>query len=295
MKFLLIIPTHNEEKNILFTLKSLQQQTFQDFFCVIVNDGSTDKTKKIVEEFISHQLSTVNYQLQNLDFSQHEPGAKVVRTFNKGLESVDLKDFDVICKFDADIIFPSDYLMKLNAIYETNPKAGMVSGLVKINKSIFENKLAFDFKDEKHQWKFENLSSKNHVRGPIKSYRKECFLEMNGLRPVLGWDNIDVMLAKKNGWEILTLKDLWVKHLRPTAFQYKNQKAEKLGEYFYNIGLNLPLTMISSAKSSLKNRSFSEFFTTMKSYLKQKGIRKLSDEEIKFIRNLRWNEMFRKK
>ena len=295
MKFLLIIPTHNEEKNILFTLKSLQQQTFQDFFCVIVNDGSTDKTKEIVEEFISHQLSTVNYQLQNLDFSQHEPGAKVVRTFNKGLESADLKDFDVICKFDADIIFPSDYLMKLNAIYETNPKAGMVSGLVKIKKSIFENKLAFDFKDEKHQWKFENLSSKNHVRGPIKSYRKECFLEMNGLRPVLGWDNIDVMLAKKNGWEILTIKDLWVKHLRPTAFQYKNQKAEKLGEYFYNIGLNLPLTMISSAKSSLKNRSFSEFFTTMKSYLKQKGERKLSDEEIKFIRNLRWNEMFRKK
>ena len=292
MKFLLIIPTHNEEKNILFTLKSLQQQTFQDFFCVIVNDGSTDKTKEIVENFVENHSK---FKIQNLELSKHEPGAKVVRTFNKGLESVDLKDFDVICKFDADIIFPSDYLMKLNAIYETNPKAGMVSGLVKIKKSIFENKLAFDFKDEKHQWKFENLSSKNHVRGPIKSYRKECFLEMNGLRPVLGWDNIDVMLAKKNGWEILTLKDLWVKHLRPTAFQYKNQKAEKLGEYFYNIGLNLPLTMISSAKSSLKNRSFSEFFTTMKSYLKQKGIRKLSDEEIKFIRNLRWNEMFRKK
>ena len=292
MKFLLIIPTHNEEKNILFTLKSLQQQTFQDFFCVIVNDGSTDKTKEIVENFVENHSK---FKIQNLELSKHEPGAKVVRTFNKGLESVDLKDFDVICKFDADIIFPSDYLMKLNAIYETNPKAGMVSGLVKIKKSIFENKLAFDFKDEKHQWKFENLSSKNHVRGPIKSYRKECFLEMNGLRPVLGWDNIDVMLAKKNGWEILTIKDLWVKHLRPTAFQYKNQKAEKLGEYFYNIGLNLPLTMISSAKSSLKNRSFSEFFTTMKSYLKQKGERKLSDEEIKFIRTLRWNEMFRKK
>ena len=43
----------------------------------------------------------------------------------QGLESVDIKDFDVICKFDADIIFPTDYLMKLNAIYETNPKAGM--------------------------------------------------------------------------------------------------------------------------------------------------------------------------
>ncbi len=295
MKFLIIIPTHNEEKNILFTLKSLQQQTFQDFFCVIVNDGSTDKTKEIVEEFIGHQPSTVNYQLQNLDFSQHEPGAKVVRTFYKGLESVDLKEFDIICKFDADIIFPANYLKKIKEIYESNPKAGMVSGLVKIKKSIYENKLAFDFKDEKRQWKFENLSSKNHVRGPIKSYRKECFQDMNGLRPVLGWDNNDVMLAKKNGWEIITIKDLWVKHLRPTAFQYKNQKAEKLGEYFYNIGLNLPLTIISSGKSSLKNKSFSEFFTTMKSFLKQKGERKLSREEIQFIRKLRWKEMFRKK
>lgn len=289
MKFLITIPTHNEEKNILFTLKSLQQQTFQDFFCVIVNDGSTDKTREIVEEFIKDNSK---FKIHNLELSKHQPGAKVVRTFIKGLESVDLNDFDIICKFDADIIFPADYLKKINQVYVTEPKAGMVSGIVKIKKSIFEKALAFDFKDEKSQWKFENLSSKNHIRGPIKSYRKQCFQDMNGLRPVLGWDNIDVMLAKKNGWETVTNKDLWVKHLRPTAFQYKNQKAEKLGEYFYNIGLNLPLTIISSGKSSLKNKSVSEFFTTMKSFLKQRGDRSLSMEEIKYIRNLRWNQMF---
>ncbi|AZI66301.1 glycosyltransferase family 2 protein [Kaistella daneshvariae] len=292
MRFLIIIPTHNEEKNILFTLKSLEKQTFQDFFCVVVNDGSTDKTREIVENFIQE---IANFKLLNLEESEHQPGAKVVRTFNKGLESVDLNDFDVICKFDADIIFPADYLQKIQKVYETNPKAGMVSGIVKIKKAVFEIALAFDFKDEKHQWKFENLSSKNHVRGPIKSYRRQCFLDMNGLRPVLGWDNIDVMLAKKYGWETVTIKDLWVKHLRPTAFQYKNQKAEKLGEYFYNIGLNLPLTLISSGKSSLKNRSFSEFLTTLKSFLKQKGKKSLSDEEIKFIRKLRWNQVFQRK
>ncbi len=292
MKFLIIIPTHNEEKNILFTLKSLEQQTFQDFFCVIVNDGSTDNTEEIVEDFIKDHSK---FKIQNLELSKHEPGAKVVRTFNKGLESVNLNEFDIICKFDADIIFPKDYLKKVNQVYESQPKAGMVSGIVKVKKSIFEQSLVFDFKDEKHQWKFENLSSRNHIRGPIKSYRKECFQAMNGLRPVLGWDNIDVMLAKKNGWETITIKDLWVKHLRPTAFQYKNQKAEKLGEYFYNIGLNLPLAIISSGKSSFKNKSFSEFLTTMKSFLKQKGERELSHEEIKYIRNLRWQQMFKRK
>ena len=298
MKFLIIIPAHNEEKNIFFTLESLKNQTFQDFEVIVVNDGSTDKTAEIVHKFISTvTLSGVeasNFKLSNLESSVHEPGAKVVRTFNKGLQTTDLNHFDIICKFDADIIFPKNYLKRINEVYENNPKAGMVSGLVKIKKSVFEKSLAFDFKDEKNQWIYENLSSKNHVRGPIKSYRKECFLAMNGLRPVLGWDNIDVMLAKKNNWETVTIKDLWVKHLRPTAYKYKKQKAQKLGEYFYNIGLNLPLALISSAKSSLKNKSFSEFFTTIKSFLKQNGERKLTKEEIQYIRNLRWKQMWRK-
>ena len=291
MKFLIIIPTHNEEKNILFCLESLKKQTFRDYKIVVVNDGSTDQTQNIVNEFAA---AHPDFEIKNLEKSEHQPGAKVVRTFKKGLEMVDLKDFDIICKFDADIIFPENYLKKIHDVYENNPKAGMVSGIVKIKKSVFENKLAFDFRDEKKQWVFENISSKNHVRGPIKSYRKECFQEMNGLRPVLGWDNIDVMLAKKNGWEVLTIKDLWVKHLRPTAYKYKTQKAEKLGEYFYNIGLSLPLAVISSGKSSLKNRSIAEFLLTMKSFLIQKGERNLSKEEIKYIRNLRWSQIFKK-
>ncbi|WP_447952123.1 glycosyltransferase family 2 protein [Chryseobacterium koreense] len=290
MKFLIIIPAHNEEKNISFCLESLKNQTFKDFEVIVVNDGSTDKTAEITNDFASTDF---RFKVQHLEKSEHQPGAKVVLTFNKGLEMVDLKRFDIICKFDADIIFPKNYLEKINRMYVENPRAGMVSGLVRIKKSVFEKNLAYDFKDQKHQWTFENLSSKNHIRGPIKSYRKECFQQMKGLRPVLGWDNIDTMLAKKNGWEIITIKDLWVKHLRPTAFKYKKQKAEKLGEYFYNIGLSFPLAIVSSLKSSLKNRSFSEFFTTLKTYLKQKGERKLSEEEIRYIRNLRWKQMLR--
>ena len=300
MKFLIIIPAHNEEENILSCLESLKNQTFQDFKCVIVNDGSTDKTQEIVERFI--QIPNTKYQILNLTQSEHQPGAKVVRTFNKGLETENLENFDVVCKFDADIIFPENYLEKINEVYEKNPKAGMVSGLVYIKKGFdsaqpdkkdFTTSQLHDFTNQ-NDWIFENLSSKNHVRGPIKSYRKEVFQKMNGLRAVLGWDNIDVMLCKMHGFETVTIKELWVKHLRPTAYKYKSQKAEKLGEYFYNIGLNFPLAAISSAKSSLKNKSISEFFITMKSFLKQKNPRVLSQEEIAFIRDLRWKEIKRK-
>ncbi|RRQ45482.1 glycosyltransferase family 2 protein [Chryseobacterium sp. SC28] len=299
MKFLIIIPAHNEEKSIASCLESLQNQSFQDFTIVVVNDGSRDKTREIVEHF---QNQTSNIRLVNLEKSEHQPGAKVVRTFYKGLESMDWKAFDVICKFDADIVFPRNYLWEINRVFEENPKAGVVSGLVYIrnykqNPQIKNLKLPsenlFDFSNKNHDWIFENLSSKNHVRGPIKAYRKDCFEDMNGLRPVLGWDNLDVLLAKKYGWEVVTIKDIWVKHLRPTAYQYKSQKAEKLGQYFYNIGLSLPLAMISSAKSSFKNRSAKEFFITMKSFLKQNKKRELSTEEIRFIRNLRWKEFFR--
>ena len=300
MKFLIIIPAHNEEQSISSCLESLQKQSFQNFVCVVVNDGSSDNTQNIVENFT--EGNHLKFKIYNLTSSHHEPGAKVVKTFNRGLQSIDINEFDIVCKYDADIIFPKNYLEKVNQVFEQNPKAGLVSGLVYIRnykqnpeiknlKKPSENLL--DFSNKNHDWVFENLSSKDHVRGPIKAYRKECFEDMNGLRPVLGWDNLDVLLSKKNDWEVVTIKGLWVKHLRPTAYKYKDQKAEKLGQYFYNIGLNLPLAMISSAKSSFKNRSVKEFFITINSFRKQKQKRELTKQEIIFIRNLRWKEFLK--
>lgn len=272
------MPAHNEEQNISDCLQSLQQQTYQNFYCVVVDDGSSDDTDKIVESFVNQYN---NYTLLKVNSSKHEPGAKVVRAFNFGLQSLDWNAYDVICKYDADIIFPPDYLEKLNEVYEQDSKIGMLSGLVYIQNS-------------EGKWEFENLSSKEHVRGPIKSYRKECFKDIGGLRAVLGWDNIDVMLAKKHHWEVSTIKDLWVKHLRPTAYKYRSAKAEKLGQYFHNIGLSFHLAAISSLKSSWKNRSVSEFFITMKSFLSSKEQLVLTPEEVQYIRKLRWSEMFKK-
>ena len=282
MKFLIIIPTYNEEESILFCLESVENQSFKDFSCVVVNDNSTDNTSKIVSSFIEgkNRFSILERKKNLRSENTHSPGAKVIRAFNFGVNSQDLSDFDIICKFDADIIFPTHYLEEINKVYEKNPKVGMASGIVYIEKD--------------GRWQFENLSSKNHVRGPIKSYRKSCFMEMGGLKEILGWDNIDIMLCKMYGFETLTLKNLWVKHLRPTAYKYKNQKAEKLGEYFYNIGLSFPLAVISSLKSSFRNKSFLEFFITMRVFFKQNSPRILTKKEIQFIRNLRWQEMYRK-
>ena len=136
MKFLLIIPSYNEAESILSCLESIENQSFKDFSCVVVNDNSTDNTSKIVSRFIEgkNRFSLLERKKNLRSENTHSPGAKVIRTFNFGLNSQDLSDFDIICKFDADIIFPTHYLEEINKVYEKNPKVGMASGLVYIER-----------------------------------------------------------------------------------------------------------------------------------------------------------------
>jgi len=52
------------------------------------------------------------------------PGSKVVKAFNLGFNTLD-DNFDVICKFDADLIFPKNYLEKISLHFDQNLKTGM--------------------------------------------------------------------------------------------------------------------------------------------------------------------------
>ena len=47
-KVSVIIPAYNAEEHIEETVSSILNQNFKDFEIIIVNDGSTDKTKEIV-------------------------------------------------------------------------------------------------------------------------------------------------------------------------------------------------------------------------------------------------------
>lgn len=46
-KISIIIPTHNDGKYLQQCLQSIKNQEFQDFECIIVDDGSTDDSPKI--------------------------------------------------------------------------------------------------------------------------------------------------------------------------------------------------------------------------------------------------------
>ena len=44
-----IIPIYNDELYLRDALLAIQQQTFADFECICVNDGSMDKSEDIIE------------------------------------------------------------------------------------------------------------------------------------------------------------------------------------------------------------------------------------------------------
>ncbi|KFF27093.1 glycosyltransferase family 2 protein [Chryseobacterium vrystaatense] len=280
MRFLIIIPAHNEEENLPFTLDSLQQQSFKDFRTVVVNDGSTDGTEDVIRKYTDHdsRFATVNLQK-----SAHQPGSKVVNAFKNGLKTQNINEFDVICKFDADIILPENYLETVETAFKDHSRYGLVGGLLYVEKD--------------GQWIYEGNSNKHHVRGPMKAYRKECFVQMGGVRETLGWDNIDSILLTNLGWKEIVLPELHVKLIKVKGTDYTIRPADYYGRYFYFLGLNRFLAYIASSKEAAKSRSISFFFDIIKAYetcKKEKLELKISKDEQKVINGQRW-KMLKKK
>ncbi|WP_454951961.1 glycosyltransferase [Capnocytophaga granulosa] len=278
-RFGIIIPAHNEGDILAQTLDSLLGQTLPAHSIVVIDDNSTDHTAAIVADYCRRfpQVKTL-YRSSSV---QRLPGAKIVQAFNAGLPLVG--QADIICKYDADLIFPPNYLETLQAYYLQNPQLGMCGGVCSIEKE--------------GKWLKENLTNKNHLRGALKSYRKECFEAIGGLKEAMGWDTVDELLAQYHSWELLVVEDLVVKHLRPTASRYNPQAQYMQGGMFYRLRYGGVLSFLASAKLAYKKRSLRLFWDYMKGYFKAKKEKQpflVTPEEGKWIRAYRWRHIKRK-
>ena len=280
MKIYIVIPAHNEGAFIEEMLRSLVDQTLLPERIVVVDDQSSDNTSDVVTRFLKEYpfISLV----QHNSSEAHLPGSKVVNAFYRGYETLD-DEYDIICKFDADLIFPSDYLEKISIHFEKDERIGMAGGFCYI------------YKDQ--NWILENLTNKDHIRGALKAYRKDCFRQIGGLKPSMGWDTVDELLAQYHNWKIFTDESLVVKHLRPTGFTYNKAAKLKQGEAFYKLRYGFLITLIASAKLASNKKNPALIKDYLRGYYhakKEKMPYLVSKKEGAFIRRLRYKKMILK-
>lgn len=280
MDFYIIIPAHNEQDYIGSTLESLANQTLLPKKVVVVNDNSSDKTSEIALQYaIKHPWISL---IKNRSSDLHLPGLKIINAFYKAYDTLD-DTYDVICKFDADLIFPTDYLERLAHHFNANPKLGMASG--------------FCYIEQDGRWVLENLTRQDHIRGALKTYRKDCFIEIGKLKRSMGWDTVDELIAKFYGWELLTDPKLHVKHLKPTGISYNEASKYLQGEAMYKMHYGFLITLISALKLAYKKKSFTLFKNYMSGFFKAKKEGQdylVTDEQGEFIRATRWKGMLQK-
>jgi glycosyltransferase involved in cell wall biosynthesis len=281
LKIAIIIPAHNEEQFIHLTLDSLAQQSLAFTQIVVVDDNSTDRTFEIAS---SYSTSLPIKVVQTLSSAENVPGSKVIHAFNYGLAQIDLADFDIICKYDADLIFPSDYLEQVVDHFGTqhsDSKERKTIGMVAGHCSILKE----------GQWEIENQNNPDHIRGALKAYRRECFEQIGGLQASIGWDTIDEMLARFYGWQVITIPELYVKHLKPTGAAYNSRSKYLQGEAFYKMRYGKLLTFITALKMAWSKKQFELIPNYLKGYqlAQKKNLAPLiTEEQGRFIRKYRW-------
>ena len=198
--YIIISPVRNEEEFIEKTIKSVVNQTKKPQEWIIVDDGSTDKTADIINGYVNkyNWIKIISQEDRGFYF----PGTGVVNTFYKGYDNISQNSWDFIVKLDCDLSFEEDYFEKLIHEFEINPKLGIASGLTFIpsNGKMISEKVQDD-----------------HPVGPSKVYRRKCFEDINGLKPIPGWDLADLLSAQMNGWETKCFDKFKICHYRKTG------------------------------------------------------------------------------
>ena len=114
-----IVPAYNESVVIAKTIDSLLMSTYSTFDIIVIDDGSTDDTGKIVEEKYRH-----NPRVRLLQKTNSGKG----KSMNYG---IDHTDAEIIIVIDADTIFTPTTIGMLIRHFE-DPRVGAVSGNVKV-------------------------------------------------------------------------------------------------------------------------------------------------------------------
>jgi glycosyltransferase involved in cell wall biosynthesis len=238
--YVVVTPARDEERTIERTIESMVAQTVRPLRWVIVDDGSTDATRSLVEKHLPANPWMELVVRSNRGF--RALGGGVVEAFEEGLARVRDLPWDFVVKLDADLSFQPGYFEGLIRRFAADQTLGMASGKTFLveggTKSL--------------EW-----CPDDHVRGPAKMYRRSCFEAIGGLEARRGWDMIDETRARMRGFTTKSFlaADVELIHHRPIDARQTNvlKSRYEMGKLYHFLGYHWLYHAIRSARSALQD------------------------------------------
>ncbi len=188
----IITPTYNREAFLPAAIESVLAQSYKEFELIIVDDGSTDNSRELINTY-AEKDSRVKYLYQE---NQRQ---SVARNY-----ALSVAKGDFICFLDSDNYWPSDKLEKSIKAFEVYPDADIVYGdCITIDEQ----------GNELHRHNMRRYSGRiaalllkdNFISMNTTMTRRKCFNEMGG------------MSGKRR---VADDYDLWLKFSARYRFQY---------------------------------------------------------------------------
>lgn len=200
-RYVLVTAARNEAAYIEKVVQSVVAQTVLPQKWVIVSDGSTDGTDKIIFKYAKKN----DYiDLLHLEPSEERNFGSKVRAIYIGLKRLKEVKFEYLGILDADITFNPDYYERILGHFMENERLGIAGGHI------------LDVVKAKPT---KNISSLDSVGGPIQMFRYKCWEEIGGYLPLKigGEDATAEIMARMQKWEVRTFLEIEVLHHRPTG------------------------------------------------------------------------------
>jgi biofilm PGA synthesis N-glycosyltransferase PgaC len=199
VKYCIISAVRDEEQFVLGTIDSVLHQTIRPVEWIIVDDGSTDATNSIISRYALEYSWIHTLRRENRG---HRSVGGGVEGFLAGCQLLPSQDWEFLVNLDGDLTFGPDYFEKCFKYFRMMPRLGIGGGTI------------YDKVDDRLRLE---SSPAFHVRGGTKIYRRECWDNLGGLSPSLGWDTVDELKANQLGWTTQTFPDLRLVQHRVTG------------------------------------------------------------------------------
>jgi glycosyltransferase involved in cell wall biosynthesis len=114
-KISVVIDNYNYGRFLSAAIESVLAQEYTDWECVVVDDGSTDESRSVIEQF-SPRVKGI-----------FQKNSGYAAAFNRGISET---SGEIVCFLDADDVWRKDKLSKISARFEAEPDLGGIQHLL---------------------------------------------------------------------------------------------------------------------------------------------------------------------